>query len=109
MCSPNSKQIRIVGEAKAMFSKRIAGDEKAIPASLRWEVFGIVAKFGGREELEALFNIWTSSSNEEEQYLALECLGRAANSQLVRWVLSHAFTNSVKDQDVRPATPSRHS
>ncbi|KAI1132299.1 aminopeptidase 2 [Nemania abortiva] len=91
---------RIVSEAQKMFSKRVEGDEKAIPASLRWEVFGIVAKFGGREELEALFDIWTSSSSEEERYMALESLGRAGNAELVRWVLSHAFTSSVKDQDL---------
>ncbi|KAI0099884.1 aminopeptidase 2 [Nemania sp. FL0031] len=90
----------IVSEAKEMFSKRVKGDEKAIPASLRYEVFGIVAKFGGREDLEALLGIWTSSSSEEEKYLALECLGRAGNAELVRWVLSHAFTNCIKDPDL---------
>ncbi|KAJ8124911.1 hypothetical protein O1611_g8729 [Lasiodiplodia mahajangana] len=91
---------RIVSEAKEMFSKRVEGNEKAIPASLRWEVFGIVTKFGDRKELEALFDIWTSSSSEDEKYLALECLGRASNAELVRWVLSHAFTSSVKGQDI---------
>jgi hypothetical protein len=86
--------------AKELFSKRIRGNEKAIPASLRWEVFGIVSKYGGREETEALFDIWIRSSNEDERYLALECLGRAPDAELVRWVLSHAFTDSIQNQDV---------
>jgi hypothetical protein len=90
--------------AKELFFKRVQGNEKAIPASLRWEVFGIVSKHGGREEAEALFNLWTSSSHEDERYLALECLGRASNAELVRWVLSHAFTDSIQNQDVSFST-----
>lgn len=58
-----------------MFAKRMAGDEGAIPGSLRWEVFGIVAAHGGLEELKGLLELWETYKNEDEQYLALECMG----------------------------------
>ncbi|KAI1358997.1 aminopeptidase 2 [Xylaria arbuscula] len=90
----------IVSAAKRMFAERVAGKENAINPSLWWETFGIVASYGGREELDDLFNIWKTSSNEDEKYLALECLGRASTDELVEWVLDLAFTKHVKDQDL---------
>lgn len=83
-----------------MFSRRTKGDGKAIHPSLKWEVFGIVAEHGEKEELEQLLELWRTSASEDEQYLALECLGRASTVELVRWVLELAFTKDVKDQDV---------
>lgn len=83
-----------------MFSRRINGDGKAIHPSLKWEVFGIVAEHGGKEELVQLLELWRTSASEDEQYLALECLGRASTAELVRCVLELAFTKDVKDQDV---------
>ncbi|KAF9770560.1 hypothetical protein IL306_011868 [Fusarium sp. DS 682] len=90
----------IVSAAKELFAKRMAGDESAIPGSLRWEVFGIVAAHGGLEELQGLVKLWEKSPNEDEQYLALECLGRAPNSELMRWVLGFLLTDTVKNHDV---------
>ncbi|KAJ3566629.1 hypothetical protein NPX13_g7065 [Xylaria arbuscula] len=90
----------IVSAAKRMFAERVAGKENAINPSLWWETFGIVASYGGREELDDLFNIWKTSSNEDEEYLALECLGRASTDELVVRVLDLAFTKHVKDQDL---------
>jgi hypothetical protein len=84
-----------------MFARWLAGDKKAISPHLRWEVFGIVAAHGGKGELEALLSIWRTSSNEDEKYLALECLGRGSSASLVTWVLSLAFTKDVKNADVR--------
>ncbi|KAF5250995.1 hypothetical protein FANTH_3859 [Fusarium anthophilum] len=89
-----------VSAAKDLFAKRMSGDENAIPGSLRWEVFGIVAAHGGLEELEHLVELWKSSSNEDEQYLALECLGRAPNAELMKWVLNHLLTDTVKNHDM---------
>ncbi|KAF5543308.1 aminopeptidase 2 [Fusarium mexicanum] len=89
-----------VSAAKDLFAKRMGGDENAIPGSLRWEVFGIVAAHGGLEELEHLVELWKSSFNEDEQYLALECLGRAPNAELMKWVLSHLLTDTVKNHDM---------
>lgn len=86
--------------AKELFSKRMAGEENAIPGSLRWEVFGIIAAHGGLEELKGLVELWKNSSNEDEQYLALECLGRAPSAELMKWVLSHLLTDTVKNHDV---------
>ncbi|KAL5627077.1 hypothetical protein FOBRF1_001420 [Fusarium oxysporum] len=90
----------VVSAAKELFSKRMAGDENAIPGSLRWEVFGIIAAHGGLEELKGLVELWKNSSNEDEQYLALECLGRAPNAELMKWVLSHLLTDTVKNHDM---------
>lgn len=78
----------------------MAGDENAIPGSLQWEVFGIVADHGGLEELEALADLWKNSSNEDEQYLALECLGPAPNGELMKWVLGHLMSETVKNHEV---------
>ncbi|KAI3399355.1 hypothetical protein diail_7082 [Diaporthe ilicicola] len=90
----------VIAAAREMFARRVGGDEKAIHPSLEREVFGIVAKFGGREELEKLLHLWKTSPVEDEQYLALECLGRASTGELVTWVLELAFTKDVKDQDL---------
>lgn len=78
----------------------MAGDEHAIPGSLRWEVFGIVAAHGGPEELEGLVDLWKKSSHEDEQYLALGCLGRAPNAELMKRALGHLLTDTVKNHDV---------
>lgn len=88
-----------------MFAVRIASDENAISPHLRWEVFGIVVAHGGRAEAEALLGLWKTSSNSDERYLALECLGRVSDASLVRWILGLAFTEDVKDQDVRASLP----
>ena len=92
--------IRVIEAAREMFSKRISGDQDAIHSSFRLEVFGIVAKHGGKRDLEALLNIWNTSASEDERHMALRCLGRASNAELVRWVLSLAFTKTVEDKDV---------
>lgn len=95
-----NKRIRVISAAREMFARRTDGDGKGIHPSLKWEVFGIVAKHGGREELEQLLNLWVTSPSEDERYLALECLGCASTAELVRWVLELAFTKDVKHQDV---------
>ncbi|KAF4453815.1 Aminopeptidase 2 [Fusarium albosuccineum] len=85
---------KIVSAAKELFAKRMAGDESVIPGSLRWELFGIVAAH------EGLRKLWETSSNEDEQYLALECLGRAPNGELMKWVLELLLTETVKNHDM---------
>ena len=91
--------------AKDMFARRLAGDEKATPPHLRYEVFQIVAAHGGKDELESLLDIWRTSTNDDEKYLALECLGCGSSIPLVTWVLSLAFTKDVKNADVRTNQP----
>ena len=56
-------------------------------------------------EIEELFSIWKNSSNDEEKYLALECLGRVRSTELAKRVLGHAFSKDVKPQDVRTTHP----
>ena len=58
-------------------------------------------------EVEELFSIWKNSPNDEEKYLALECLGRVRNARLAKWVLGHAFSQDVKSQDVRKSHPQQ--
>lgn len=65
-----------------MFARRVKGDEQAITPSLRYEVFGVVAAHGGKAELEALLNIWNTSKNDDEKYLAVECLAEPASRSL---------------------------
>lgn len=96
----DNERVRVITAAREMFARRTASDGKGIHPSLKWEVFGIVARYGGKGELEQLLDVWRTSPNEDEQYLALKCLGRANTAELVRWVLQLAFTKDVKDQDV---------
>ncbi|CAG9953042.1 unnamed protein product [Clonostachys rosea f. rosea IK726] len=91
---------KVIEESRRLFADRVSGNESAIPGSLRWEVFGIVAAYGGLTDLEQLLQLWENSSNEDERYLALECLGRAPTSELMQWVLGHLLTKTVKDQDI---------
>jgi len=102
-------ETRVIAAARELFARRTDGDGKAIHPSLRWEVFGIVAEYGGRKELEQLLELWRTSSSEDEQYLALECLGRARTTELAEWVLELAFTKDVKDQDVSLHGAMNHS
>ncbi|RGP78691.1 aminopeptidase 2 [Fusarium longipes] len=90
----------VVSAAKELFAKRVAGNENAIPGSLRWEVFGIVVAQGDLEELQSLVDLWKNLSIEDEQYLAFECLGRAPNAELMKWVLGHLLTDTVKNHDM---------
>ncbi|KAF5673948.1 aminopeptidase 2 [Fusarium denticulatum] len=90
----------VVSAAKELFAKRMAGDENAIPESLWRGVFGTVAAHGGLEELQSLVDLWENSSDEDEQYLALQSLGRAPNAELMKWVLSHLLTDTVDNDNV---------
>ncbi|KAM7191786.1 aminopeptidase 2 [Naviculisporaceae sp. PSN 640] len=90
----------VISAARDMFERRVGGDEQAIPPSLRWEVFGIVVAHGGSEEVEHVLNIWLTSTNEDEKYLALECLGRTRNPNLIQRVLGLAFTGQVGPEDL---------
>ncbi|RBR16950.1 hypothetical protein FVER53590_05705 [Fusarium verticillioides] len=90
----------VVSAAKELFAKRMAGDENAIPESLWRGVFRTVAAHGGLEELQSLVDLWENSSDEHEQYLALQSLGRASNAELMKWVLSHLLTDTVKNEDM---------
>ncbi|KAF5974132.1 aminopeptidase 2 [Fusarium coicis] len=85
----------VVSAAKELFAKRMAGDENAIPGSLRRGVFEIIAAHGGLGELQSLFDLWEDSSDEEEQELALQSVGRAPNAELTKWVLSHLLTDTM--------------
>lgn len=91
---------KVIRAANQMFTKRLDGDEHAILPSLRYEVFGVVAAHGGRHELEGLLEIWNTSKNDDEKYLALECLGRTRDLELIRWVLDLAFTDQVGGEDL---------
>ncbi|KAK0667513.1 peptidase family M1-domain-containing protein [Cercophora samala] len=90
----------VVKEARRLFAARIDGNEDAISPQLRWEVFVIVITHGGQAEAEALLSLWRTSPNDDERYLALECLGRVSDASLVRWALGLVFTDDVKDQDI---------
>ncbi|KAM0209035.1 hypothetical protein ACHAPA_010733 [Fusarium lateritium] len=91
---------RVISAARKLFENRMAGQEDAIPGALRWEVFGIIAANGGLAELQGLLKLWQTSSNEDEQYLALECLGRAPTAELMKWVLELLLTDTVKNHDM---------
>ncbi|KAI1866276.1 uncharacterized protein JN550_007664 [Neoarthrinium moseri] len=91
---------KVVSAARELLDARVNGNDRSIPASLKWEVFGIVAAHGGREELQQLFNIWKTSQSEDERFYALECMGRTSTPELVQWVLGFSFTDDVKGQDL---------
>ncbi|KAI0456585.1 peptidase family M1-domain-containing protein [Xylaria acuta] len=90
----------IITAAKDMFAKYKAGDKSSIHPNIRGSVFGMALKYGGKEEYDAILNIFRESTNTDERNTALRCIGRAKNPELLQRTLEFTLGNEVKSQDI---------
>ncbi|KAI0864148.1 peptidase family M1-domain-containing protein [Xylaria cubensis] len=90
----------IIAAAKAMFAKYKAGDKSSIHPNIRGSVFGMALKHGGKEEYDAILDIFRGSTNTDERNTALRCIGRAKDPELIRRTLELTLSNEVKSQDI---------
>lgn len=86
--------------ALEMFDKYIAGDKKAIPALIKPTVFNTVARAGGLENYEKIFNIYNNPISNDEKLAALRTLGRFTDAKLLDRTLSYLFDGTVLNQDI---------
>ncbi|KAI1357008.1 peptidase family M1-domain-containing protein [Xylaria sp. FL0043] len=90
----------IIAAAQDMFAKYKGGDSSAIHPNVRGSVYGMVLKYGGKQEYDDLLKIYTSSTNTDERNTILRCLGRAKDPELIQRTLDLALSNEVKSQDI---------
>ncbi|TQS36621.1 hypothetical protein Golomagni_02922 [Golovinomyces magnicellulatus] len=95
-----SGDAEVIDAARQMFAKFASGDASAIHPNLRGSVFGIVLKYGGKEEYDIILNTYRNSRNSDERNTALRSLGRARDPELIKRTLSLPFSNDVKEQDI---------
>ncbi|KAI1735939.1 peptidase family M1-domain-containing protein [Xylaria scruposa] len=90
----------IIAAAKDMFAKYKAGDKSSIHPNIRGSVFGMALKYGGKEEYDAILDIFRTSTNTDERNTALRCIGRAKDPELIQRTLELTLSNEVKSQDI---------
>lgn len=95
-----SGDIEIIKAAKDMFARFASGDATAIHPNIRGSVFGIVLKYGGKEEYEIILKTYRTSNNSDERNTALRSLGRAKDPELIKKTLALPFSPEVKEQDI---------
>jgi aminopeptidase 2 len=66
----------IIGAAKEMFAKFSKGDKSAIHPNIRGSVFGMVLKFGGKEEVSQFSNFYTLCGFEPQEDNPLSAIRR---------------------------------
>ncbi|KAI4600126.1 Aminopeptidase 2 mitochondrial [Pestalotiopsis sp. 9143b] len=91
---------KVIAAAKEMFTKYAAGDKSAIHPNIRGSVFGMALKYGGKEEYDAILNIFRTSVNSDERNTALRVLGRAKDPELMKRTLDFILSPEVKSQDI---------
>ncbi|KAI8635130.1 peptidase family M1-domain-containing protein [Xylariaceae sp. FL1651] len=91
---------KIIVAAKEMFAKYKGGDKSAIHPNIRGSVFGMALKYGGKEEYDAIMNLYHASTNSDERNTALRCIGRAKDPELIQRTLDFVLSSEVKSQDL---------
>ncbi|KAJ4130341.1 Aminopeptidase 2 mitochondrial [Fusarium falciforme] len=70
--------------AVEMFEEYANGNKQAIPALFKAVVFNTVARLGGENNYEKIFNIYQNPVSSEEKIIALRALGRFEDKELFR-------------------------
>ena len=96
----SSKIPAAVSASLEMFDKFAAGDRDAIPALLKPIVFSTVAKKGGQDYYEKLYQIYLNPGTTDEKISALRNLGRFEDPALIQRTLGYLFDGTVLSQDI---------
>ncbi|CCK70993.1 metallo-aminopeptidase KNAG_0F03310 [Huiozyma naganishii CBS 8797] len=95
-----AREPKVESVAFEMFEKYVAGDKKAIPALIKPIVFNTVARAGGKENYEKVYNILQNPTSADEKLAALRTLGRFKESDLLERTLGYLFDGTVLSQDI---------
>lgn len=90
----------VVKAGLEMFKAYVAGTTSAIPVLLKTIIFAIVAKEGGVEAYEQLFNLYKTSENSDERLAALRALGKFTEPELIQRTLGYVLDGTVLNQDI---------
>lgn len=92
---------QVIEEAKRRFKDFCAGNTKAIHPNLRGMVYSTVVRNGGREEFEAVLDLYNKLTVPDQKLSALGALGMAAQPDLVQEMLGLTLNDEVvRPQDV---------
>ncbi|KAJ7860510.1 leucyl aminopeptidase [Mycena leptocephala] len=75
------------------------GDKTRIPSDIKKSIFTTAARYGGREEFEALLKIIENPANPAERTAAISSIGCTQDLGLVEELFSYMLTKA-RDQDV---------
>ncbi|KAJ7666625.1 leucyl aminopeptidase [Mycena polygramma] len=90
----------IVRELRSRFADYMkTGNDTKLPSNIKPTIFATVARFGGREEFEALVDIIENSNVPADKPEAIHAIGCTQDLSLVDKVFSYILTK-VRDQDV---------
>ncbi|SCU87998.1 LADA_0E07536g1_1 [Lachancea dasiensis] len=96
----SAKMPSVLSASLKMFEAYISGDKHAIPALLKPAVFTAVARKGGEDSYEKIFNIYKNPVSTDEKLLALKSLGAFEDPKLLQRTLGYLFDGTVLLQDI---------
>ena len=99
-CSARDPKIEKI--AVDMLNKYIDGDKKAIPALIKPIVFNAIARIGGEENYEKMYQLYMKPVSSDEKIAALRTLGRFEDEKLIDRTLSYLLDekDTVLSQDI---------
>ena len=83
-----------------MFEKYITGTSSAIPVLLKGVIFAVVAREGGVENYNKMFDLYKNSDNSDERLIALRSLGKFPEAELMQRTLGYVLDGTVLNQDI---------
>lgn len=95
----HSKDQEFIDLALDMFSKYVAGDEKAIHPNLRRAVFSVAGKYGDSSAWDKLLAVYNDPDSSAAGVVALSCLGKAPSMEIKKKTLDLAF-GGIRSQDI---------
>lgn len=96
-CTSGNEKMQSI--AVEMFEEYANGNKQAIPALFKAVVFNTVARLGGENNYEKIFNIYQNPVSSEEKIIALRALGRFEDKELLERTLSYLLDGTVLNQD----------
>ncbi|KAJ7328905.1 leucyl aminopeptidase [Mycena albidolilacea] len=90
----------VTQELRSRFTDYIkTGDKTRIPSDLKKPIFTTAARYGGREEFDALLKIIEDPVNAADRSAAIRAIGSTEDSSLLDELFSYTLTKA-RDQDV---------
>ena len=91
--------VQTISEARRRFEAHRA-NEGALEPNLRAAVYGIVARFGGKDTHATLTGLYREAKRSEEKQRYLAALGRFQERTLLEETISFVLSDAVRAQDV---------
>ncbi|KAJ6558373.1 leucyl aminopeptidase [Mycena capillaripes] len=96
----NARDESVIKELRSRFAGYMkTGEDTMIPSDIKGIVFNAAARFGGREEFQALLNLIENSGNPADKEAAIAAIGSTQDLRLVGELFSYILTKA-RDQDV---------